>query len=134
PLKGAEQPVTELVVCETASGLRLLHRAVPETKNTDEDIAALLAAAKDGIKRHAEKIEQVVAVPPFVSNDLGYQFEHMKAACATRPAARRPPRPTRRPTRRGSPNSPASTATWGTGRRRSRSSTRASCSTPSSPS
>jgi tetratricopeptide (TPR) repeat protein len=82
PVKGAEQPAIEVVVSETASGLRLLLRAVPVTKNADEDVAALLAAAKDGIKRHAEKIDQVVAVPPFVSNDLGYQFDHLKAAYA----------------------------------------------------
>jgi tetratricopeptide (TPR) repeat protein len=82
PVRSAEGQVIEVVVCETASGLRLLRRAVPETKNANEDVAALRAAARDGIARHAEKIEQVVAVPPFVSNDLGYQFEYLKAAYA----------------------------------------------------
>jgi hypothetical protein len=82
PVKDAKEPVLEVVVSETATGLRLLLRAVPLTKNTDADVAALVAAAKDGIRKHSEKITEVVAVPPFVSNDLGYQFEHLKGAFA----------------------------------------------------
>jgi tetratricopeptide (TPR) repeat protein len=81
-VKQANAEVLELVVSETAGGLRLLRRAVPVTKSADEDVAALLAAAREGIRKHGEKITDVVAVPPFVSNDLGYQFEHLKGAFA----------------------------------------------------
>jgi hypothetical protein len=82
PAKDAKEPVLEVVVSETAGGLRLLHRAVPMTKNADEDVAALVAAAREGIRKHGEKVTEVVAVPPFVSNDLGYEFEHLKGAFA----------------------------------------------------
>ena len=82
PVKDAEQPALAVVVSETATGLRLLLRAVPVTKNADEDVAALLTAAKDGIKRHGEAVKEIVAVPPFVSNDLEFTHEHLKGAFA----------------------------------------------------
>jgi len=82
PVKGASEPVLELVVSETATGLRLVRRAVPVTKDTDADVAALLAAARDGLRRHGETITEVVAVPPFVSTDLELTHEHLKGAFA----------------------------------------------------
>ena len=82
PVKDAKEQTLEVVVSETATGLRLLLRAVPVTKNTDADIAELLAAAKDGIKRHGEKVAEVVAVPPFVSNDLELTHDHLRGALA----------------------------------------------------
>ncbi len=82
PVKGAAEPALEVVVSETAGGLRLFVRAVPVTKNADEDVAALLAAARDGIRRHGEKVTEVVAVPPFVSNDLEFTHDHLKGAFA----------------------------------------------------
>jgi hypothetical protein len=82
PVKGAEQPTLEVVVSETASGLRLLLRAVPVTKDSDADVAALLAAAKDGIRKYGEKVTEVVAVPPFVSQNLEFTHDHLKGAFA----------------------------------------------------
>jgi hypothetical protein len=82
PVKDAKEPALEVVVSETATGLRLLLRAVPVTKNAGEDVAALLTAAKDGIKRHGEAVKEIVAVPPFVSNDLEFTHEHLKGAFA----------------------------------------------------
>lgn len=82
PVRGGETPALEVVVSETASGLRFLLRTVPITKNTDADVAELLSATRDGIKRFGEKITEVVAVPPFVSNDFGYEFDHLKGAYA----------------------------------------------------
>ena len=82
PVKDAKQPALEVVVSETASGLRLLLRAVPVTKDADEDVAALLAAARDGIKQHGEKVTEIVAVPPFVSQDLEFTHDHLKGAFA----------------------------------------------------
>ncbi len=80
--KGVKEPVLEVVVSEAATGLRLVRRAVPVTRSADEDVAALLAAVHAGIKKFGEAVTEVVAVPPFVSNDLGYQFDHLKAAHA----------------------------------------------------
>jgi hypothetical protein len=79
-VKGAESPTLEVVVSETASGLRLSVRAVPVTKDSGADVALLLAAVKDGIRRHGEKVTEVVAVPPFVSNDLEYTHDYLKGA------------------------------------------------------
>lgn len=82
PVKDAKEPALEIVVSETAGGLRLLLRGVPITKDADADVAVLLVAVRDGIKKHGEKIREVVAVPPFVSNDLEFTFDHMKGAYA----------------------------------------------------
>src|SRR5579859_6390904 len=82
PVKDAKEPVLELVVSDTATGLRLVLKSVPVTKNTDTDVEALLAAARDGLQRHTEKITEVVAVPPFVSNDLEFTHDHLKGALA----------------------------------------------------
>jgi hypothetical protein len=82
PVKDAREETLEVVVSETASGLRLLLRGVPVTKDAGADVAALVAAAKDGIKRHGEKVAEVVAVPPFVSQNLEFTHEHLKGALA----------------------------------------------------
>lgn len=80
PVKGTAEPALEVVASETASGLRLMRRAVLLTKDADADVAALLAAVREGIGRHGEKVSEVVAVPPFVSNDLEYSHEYLKGA------------------------------------------------------
>ena len=80
--KDTREPALEVVVSETGGGLRLLIRGVPITTDPDADVAALLAAAQDGIKKHAEKITEVVAVPPFVSQNLSTEHDHLKAALA----------------------------------------------------
>ena len=48
PVKDTKQPAIEVIISETASGLRLLVRAVPFTKDADADVAALLTAARTG--------------------------------------------------------------------------------------
>lgn len=82
PVKDAKEPTLELAVSETAGGLRLLVRAVPVTKNVAEDVAVLVAAVREGVKLHGEEIREVVAVPPFVSNDLEFAQDHLKGALA----------------------------------------------------
>ena len=82
PVKDAKEVALEVVVSETAGGLRLLVRSVPVTKDADVDVAALLAAVRAGIKKHGETIKEVVAAPPFASENLGYEFEHLKGAFA----------------------------------------------------
>ena len=81
-VKNVPEPALEVAVSETAGGLRLLVRAVPVTKNPDTDVASLLGAVKDGIGRHGEAIREVVAVPPFVSHDLEFTHDHLRAALA----------------------------------------------------
>lgn len=81
-VKGAPEPALEVAVSETAGGLRLTVRTVPVTKNDDADVAALVAAVRAGIVKHGEAVTEVVAVPPFVSNDLDLTREHLKGAYA----------------------------------------------------
>jgi|GEM_PF-2560170 len=82
PVKDAKEPALEVVISETAGGLRLLIRAIPLTKSAEEDVAAMLVAVRAGIKKHGEAIAEVIAVPPFVSNDLEFSREHFKGAFA----------------------------------------------------
>ncbi len=82
PVKDAKEPALEVVISETAGGLRLLIRGVAITKDAAADVAALHAAVRDGIAKHGEKVKEVVAVPPFVSNDLEFTFDHLKGAFA----------------------------------------------------
>jgi len=81
-VKDAKVPALEVVVSETAGGLRLLVRTVPITKDTDADVGALLAAAKAGIQKSGEIVREVIAVPPFVSQDLEFTHDHLKHAFA----------------------------------------------------
>lgn len=82
PAKDAKEPALEVVVCETAGGLRLLVRAVAVSSNAEADTAALLAAVREGVRKHKEKVAEVVAVPPFVSRDLEFTHDHLKGAFA----------------------------------------------------
>lgn len=77
--KGA---VLELVVSETAGGLRLLMRAIPETDNATADVDTLLEFVRLGLKKSKEPIRTVVAVPPFVSQDLTFENDHLKSSYA----------------------------------------------------
>jgi len=82
PVKDAKEPALEVVISETAGGLRMLIRVIPLTKSAEEDVAAMLAAVRTGIKKHGESITEVIAVPPFVSNDLEFSREYLKGAYA----------------------------------------------------
>ena len=55
PVKDAKEPALEVIVSETAGGLRLLLRGVAITKDADADVAVLLVAVRDGIKKHARR-------------------------------------------------------------------------------
>jgi len=81
-VKDAPEPTLEVVVSETGGGLRLLVRAVPVTKDAEADVAGLLAAVKAGIQKSGEVVKEVVAVPPFVSNNLEFTHDHLRGAFA----------------------------------------------------
>lgn len=72
----------EMVVCETQRGLRLASPAVPITGGAEADVAALETVLNGALGKFAEKITDVCAVPPFLSNDLDYQFDYLKSAFA----------------------------------------------------
>jgi hypothetical protein len=85
-LRSADNPPgakhLELVVFETQQGLRLWRQMLEPSKDADADAAALHRVVQEAIAKQAAKITEVCAVPPFVSNDLGYQFDHLKSAYA----------------------------------------------------
>lgn len=77
-----KQRFAELVVAETGSGLRLLARSLPLSGDLESDAAALAALVDEARAKYAQKITEVYAVPPFVSQDLTFEYEHLKAAYA----------------------------------------------------
>jgi len=72
----------EVSVTETSGGLRLMVRPVAITKDPAQDAEAFAAAVRDGLARNAKAIREIVAVPPFVSQDLGYDFDHLTSGFA----------------------------------------------------
>ncbi len=72
----------QLVVCETSRGLRLaVHRVVISPK-VEEDVRRLSAFVERAIEKRGQEIREICAIPLFVSNDLTYENEHLKAAFA----------------------------------------------------
>ena len=76
------QPFAEVVVAQTAGGLRLLARTVPLTDEPANDAVALKSLIDDALAKHCEAIREVYAIPPFVSQDLTRNHDHLKAAYA----------------------------------------------------
>ena len=72
----------ELVVCETERGLRLAVHQVVVTASVEGDVRQLTTLVEQAIAKHGQEIREICAVPPFVSNDLTYEHEHLKAAYA----------------------------------------------------
>jgi hypothetical protein len=72
----------ELVVSETDGGVRLLARRIPLSDDEEADAAALAALVEQAIRGHGESNAEIYAVPPFVSQDLTYDHDHLKGAYA----------------------------------------------------
>jgi len=77
-----KEPALEIVVSETAGGLRLLVRAVAESKDPTADVDALAAGVRAGLRKYAEKVREVIAVPPFVSTNVTFNYDYLKGAYA----------------------------------------------------
>ncbi|WP_254508101.1 hypothetical protein [Anatilimnocola floriformis] len=71
----------ECVVCDT-QGLRLRTMSIRSETATEATVSALEELIEQGLKKHAEKIETIVAVPPFLSEDLGFEFNYLQTAYA----------------------------------------------------
>ena len=71
-----------IVVCETNYGLRLAARTIPADDKPEPTVAVLEALINRAIERHREKIAEIVAVSPFVSRDLSYEYNHLQNAYA----------------------------------------------------
>lgn len=83
-LRHVEKPKEhlQLVVCETKRGLRLAVDRMVLTPKVEADVQQLSALVERAIARHGQEIREICAVPPFVSNDLTYENEHLEAAYA----------------------------------------------------
>ncbi len=80
----AERPADriDLVVAETVGGMRILAQAVPQTDDPAADARKALALIASALRKYAETIREVYAVPPFLSRDLGHQNDHLMSAYA----------------------------------------------------
>lgn len=74
--------LVEAVVCETKQGLRLRVVTVPAEKEAEQSVASLVEAFDAGRRKFGENIREIVAVPPIVSQDLGFQQNYLQSAYA----------------------------------------------------
>ena len=68
-------------ISETHHGLRLVREPVDPT-SAEKAAAAVYQLVDDAFKKQVEKIEEIVAVPPFVNDSLGFEFDYLKGAFA----------------------------------------------------
>ncbi|MFN3150199.1 SHD1 domain-containing protein [Bremerella sp.] len=80
--KEQQKTSVELVVAETNQGLRLLTQSFVLGDNLEEHATALVALIDQAITKARQEIRQVFAVPPFVSDDLTYEYDYLKSSYA----------------------------------------------------
>ena len=83
-LEGEEkpQPHARVTICETRQGLRLCRELVEIGASPETDAAKLEPLIDTALKKTDEKITQIVAVPPLVSNDLGFGSQNLQRPLA----------------------------------------------------
>lgn len=81
-VKRPKDAQVQLIVCETTQGLRLCVESIPVSQDLDADATTLETFVHRAIQKHAEEIREICAVPPFVSDDLTYQYGYLKTAYA----------------------------------------------------
>ena len=74
------KPHVEVVVCETQRGLRLCREPVLSAGKPEADADAVTQHVERAAAKQREKIRDICAVPFFVSNDLTYEDDYLKAA------------------------------------------------------
>jgi len=84
PENGAKPPeVIECVVCETKHGLRLHTAYVPKLRPAEVNVNELADLISQGLTRWRNRIVQVFAVPPLVSDDLDFRRNYLQTAYAS---------------------------------------------------
>lgn len=83
-LRGAEKPKphVDVVACETRGGLRLCNQSVPISEDIPAVAKRVEQLAEGAVRKQGEAIRGIFAAPPFVSNDLGYESDHLKSGYA----------------------------------------------------
>ena len=80
-LRPRETPTAKLLdvtIAEANQGLRLLSTTVPQAAQAEGTADAVVRQVKRAVAKFRETVVEVCAVPPMVSKDLGYEFEHLK--------------------------------------------------------
>jgi hypothetical protein len=80
--KAENVPYLDLVISEVSRGLRLVNRRVPLSNDAQRDVAELVQLVRDGVKRQGQEIQAIYAVPPFLSDDLLYNYDDLRSAYA----------------------------------------------------
>lgn len=76
------QKYADLVVAETAGGLRLITQRVPLGEDMEADVGALAKLVDQGLAKSREELTHVFAVPPFINQDLTYEYDYLKGTYA----------------------------------------------------
>ena len=73
------ESLLNVVISETHEGLRLVRAPVSRTDagKAADSITRLIHLA---IEKQSQKPRRIFAVPPLISDDLGYKFDHLKGA------------------------------------------------------
>lgn len=79
-----DEPVAraEVVICETAHGIRLRSASVPTAQGPEQAVVAIGQEIEAATKKQAEGVVRICAVPPLVSMDLSATHDHLKIAYA----------------------------------------------------
>jgi len=80
--KDNPRKTVDLVVCETQQGLRLLSQTLLVTHDVKADVAEMALLVRQAVRKQADGISELYAIPPFFSNDLTYQFGYLQSAYA----------------------------------------------------
>ena len=70
----------DIIVAETKGGLRLLVRTILWSDDTLRDVNVLNSLMSQALEKYDGEIRQIVAVPPFVSNDLTHEYDFLQVA------------------------------------------------------
>jgi tetratricopeptide (TPR) repeat protein len=71
-----------IIVWKTDHGLRLAARTIPLGEKPETDAATVTEIVSRAVARHADSIKEIVAVPPLVSGNLTYEYNHLQGAYA----------------------------------------------------
>ena len=80
---GATTRFLEVVVVDTDTGLRMDHRETKwDLESPQKTSAFLVELIKKTLARRSSGIRTIVAIPPFVSEDLLHRYDAMQSGCA----------------------------------------------------
>ena len=83
-LRHVAKPVEheEMVVCQTASGLRLGVHSIRVSADVEADAKQLAALAEQSMAKHAQQIRDICRCPPFFRKTSTFDDDYLKAAYA----------------------------------------------------